>query len=198
MDLGVIKGNIGDQNYALPASFDAAKYGSVSIWCKRFAVNFAAASLTSQSTSATQAARSAQPQTQAQPIAMKVGSEPTKPIVVTTGAFRQTMHATKGQATITEDSHGARTLTLSGFETGKGPKLHVYLWAAEQVQDNAAAKKLVQSKGFIDLGALKSTNGTQTYEVPKDIDLWKFLSVGIWCDKFDVQFGVAPLAAPGA
>ena len=45
LDLGSIKGNIGDQNYPLPANFDAHKYGGVSIWCKRFAVNFGAASL---------------------------------------------------------------------------------------------------------------------------------------------------------
>jgi hypothetical protein len=45
LDLGSIKGNIGDQNYTLPANFDAHKYGAVSIWCKRFGVNFGAASL---------------------------------------------------------------------------------------------------------------------------------------------------------
>ncbi len=45
LDLGVIKGNIGSQNYALPISFDPKTYQSVSIWCKRFAVNFAAAPL---------------------------------------------------------------------------------------------------------------------------------------------------------
>lgn len=45
LDLGSMKGNIGDQNYALPANFDAHKYGGVSIWCKRFAVNFGSASL---------------------------------------------------------------------------------------------------------------------------------------------------------
>ena len=45
LDLGSIKGNIGDQNYTLPADFDAHKYGAVSIWCKRFAVNFGSASL---------------------------------------------------------------------------------------------------------------------------------------------------------
>ncbi len=45
IDLGVIKGNIGDQNYALGADFDLAKYRAVSIWCKRFSVNFGAAAL---------------------------------------------------------------------------------------------------------------------------------------------------------
>ena len=45
VDLGVIKGNIGDQNYALGRDLDLTKYRSVSIWCKRFSVNFGAAAL---------------------------------------------------------------------------------------------------------------------------------------------------------
>jgi len=45
VDLGVIKGNIGDQNYTLGSDLDLAKYRSVSIWCKRFGVNFGAAAL---------------------------------------------------------------------------------------------------------------------------------------------------------
>ena len=45
VDLGVIKGNIGDQNYTLAGDLDLAKYRAVSIWCKRFSVNFGAAAL---------------------------------------------------------------------------------------------------------------------------------------------------------
>ena len=45
VDLGVIKGNIGDQNYTLGSDLDLAKYRAVSIWCKRFGVNFGAAAL---------------------------------------------------------------------------------------------------------------------------------------------------------
>jgi len=45
IDLGVIKGNIGDQNYVLADDLDLAKYRAVSIWCKRFSVNFGAAAL---------------------------------------------------------------------------------------------------------------------------------------------------------
>jgi len=45
VDLGVIKGNIGDQNYALGSDLDLAKYRAVSTWCKRFSVNFGAAAL---------------------------------------------------------------------------------------------------------------------------------------------------------
>ncbi len=47
VDLGSIKGNVGDQNYALPTNLDLEKYRAVSIWCKRFSVNFGAAALKS-------------------------------------------------------------------------------------------------------------------------------------------------------
>jgi hypothetical protein len=45
IDLGSIKGNIGDQNYRLGSEVDLAKYRTVSVWCKRFSVNFGAAAL---------------------------------------------------------------------------------------------------------------------------------------------------------
>src|SRR6201984_371015 len=45
IDLGALKGNIGDQNYVIGSDVDLAKYRAVSIWCKRFSVNFGAAAL---------------------------------------------------------------------------------------------------------------------------------------------------------
>jgi hypothetical protein len=45
IDLGSLKGNKGDQNYEVPSDTDLNKYGSVSIWCARFGVNFGAATL---------------------------------------------------------------------------------------------------------------------------------------------------------
>jgi hypothetical protein len=206
LDLGVIKGNIGDQNYMLPASFNPADYRGVSIWCKRFGVNFAGASLdtpsqpvtamsaaSSAETAATVKADAAEPN-----VALMAASaaSDSKAVTVTTGAFHQVAHATKGTAIIAEDSQGNRTLTLRGFKTSAGPQLSLYLYKAEDVKDNAAAKKLVTDKQFVDLGALKSTSGTQTYNVPKGIDLWQYLAVGVWCDKFDVNFGTAPLSSP--
>ncbi|WP_282697103.1 DM13 domain-containing protein [Streptomyces sp. CC208A] len=46
LSLGKLKGNKGDQNYALPEGTDLTKYTSVSIWCDRFDVSFGAAELT--------------------------------------------------------------------------------------------------------------------------------------------------------
>src|ERR1700735_475529 len=45
IDLGVIKGNVGDQNYNLGPDVDLSRYRAVSVWCKRFSVNFGAARL---------------------------------------------------------------------------------------------------------------------------------------------------------
>lgn len=45
VDLGRLKGNLGSQNYELPASVDLAQLDSVSIWCARFKVSFGAATL---------------------------------------------------------------------------------------------------------------------------------------------------------
>jgi len=46
VELGVLKGNQGDQNYAIPADVDLGQYRAVTIWCRRFGVNFATAPLT--------------------------------------------------------------------------------------------------------------------------------------------------------
>lgn len=43
--LGKLKGNVGDQNYAVPAGTQLDKLKSIVIWCKTFSVNFASASL---------------------------------------------------------------------------------------------------------------------------------------------------------
>jgi len=46
VELGKLKGTDGDQNYEVPANLDLARYRAVTIWCKRFSVNFATAPLT--------------------------------------------------------------------------------------------------------------------------------------------------------
>lgn len=44
-DLGRLQGNIGDQNYEIPADLDLAAFASVVIWCDRFDSAFGAADL---------------------------------------------------------------------------------------------------------------------------------------------------------
>ncbi|MBF4636171.1 DM13 domain-containing protein [Agreia pratensis] len=45
VDLGVIKGNQGNQLYEIPADVDLSAYRSVSLWCVQFSVGFGAAQL---------------------------------------------------------------------------------------------------------------------------------------------------------
>ena len=44
-DLGLIKGNQGNQVYQIPADVDLSKYPSVDLWCVQFSVSFGAAGL---------------------------------------------------------------------------------------------------------------------------------------------------------
>lgn len=46
-DVGELKGNIGDQQYELPAGLDVTALGSIVIWCRAFSVSFGAATLRS-------------------------------------------------------------------------------------------------------------------------------------------------------
>jgi hypothetical protein len=45
VELGELKGNIGSSNYPVPPDIDLATLPSITIWCDRFHVSFAAAAL---------------------------------------------------------------------------------------------------------------------------------------------------------
>lgn len=47
VNLGRLKGNIGNQNYEIPAGADLSKYNTVLIWCKAFSTLFGSAKLSS-------------------------------------------------------------------------------------------------------------------------------------------------------
>ncbi len=48
VDLGVLKGNIGNQNYDIPADVDLTQYQSVIIYCRSFSALFGSATLMSK------------------------------------------------------------------------------------------------------------------------------------------------------
>ncbi|CAN5630006.1 hypothetical protein BH18THE1_BH18THE1_10890 [soil metagenome] len=47
VNLGRLKGNIGNQNYEIPTGTDLSKYNTVLIWCKAFSTLFGTAKLSS-------------------------------------------------------------------------------------------------------------------------------------------------------
>ena len=111
------------------------------------------------------------------------------PVKLSQGQFHNGAHETKGTATIFQAADGQKTLRLSDFQTSNGPDVHVYLIAAEDAKDSETVKRV----GFLELGSLKGNIGDQNYDLPANVDLAKYRAVTIWCNRFSVNFGTAPL-----
>ena len=100
-------------------------------------------------------------------------------------SFTSGEHTTTGTVRrLTVDSK--TILRFEDLSTSNGPDVHVYLSpGADGYAD-----------GAINIATLKGNKGNQNYEIPDDVDLNKYRSVVIWCKRFSVAFGQAPL--PGA
>src|SRR5271170_684036 len=120
------------------------------------------------------------------------GSSSPQPLV--SGQFYSILHPTAGTATIYRMGDGSRVLRFTGFSTSNGPNVHVYLVAADDAKDSATVK----SAASIDLGTIKGNIGDQNYALGPDLDLSKYRTVSIWCQRFAVNFGAAPLRADRA
>ena len=105
------------------------------------------------------------------------------------GTFHSILHPTTGTATIYRLGNGSRILRFTNFRTSNGPDVHVYMVAADDATDSAS----VQRAGFIDLGSIKGNIGDQNYTLSSDVDLSKYRAVSVWCKRFSVNFGTAPL-----
>ena len=71
----------------------------------------------------------------------------------------------------------------SGFSTGNGPGLYVYL-----IQTG-----LKPTASDIELGPLKSLSGAQEYPVPAGLNIFPFAYALVHCKPANVHFGRAPL-----
>ncbi len=111
------------------------------------------------------------------------------PMPVLAGQFHSNAHETKGKATIYRYADGRLVLRLTEFETSNGPDVQIYFVAANDVTENETVSKA----GFVNLGAMKGNIGDQNYDVPMDLDLTKYRAVTVWCRRFSVNFGTAPL-----
>ncbi|MGC7093076.1 DM13 domain-containing protein [Amycolatopsis lurida] len=116
--------------------------------------------------------------------------KPPEPKDLATGEFVSQEHDTSGKARVVDLGDGNRVLRLEGFSTSDGPDVHVWLSAATaggewgKYDDGAVVK----------LGKIKATDGNQNYAIPADAKLTGLRSVVIWCDRFNVAFGSAPLS----
>lgn len=120
------------------------------------------------------------------------GAPQAEPEIVTlaSGEFRSLAHGTTGTASIVELADGSRYVRFEELDTDSGPDLRVYLSEAPADGDASAI-----DDAFVDLGPLKGNQGNQNYAIPDDVDLADVMSVSVWCRRFSVGFGVAPLVA---
>lgn len=116
------------------------------------------------------------------------------PQTIESGTFYGVVHPTTGTATIYRLADGGRILRFTNFKTSNGPNVHVYLVAADEAKDS----ETVKHADFIDLGAIKGNIGDQTYTLGADLDISKYRTVSIWCKRFAVNFGAAPLRSDHA
>ena len=98
------------------------------------------------------------------------------------------IHYGKGRVSVYE-----RAVFLEpDFEVGPGPKFHVYLVPKANIRRSGELK----DEMFIDLGRLRSFQGSQRYSIPAGVDLKKYASVVIWCEQFSVLISPADLNPP--
>jgi hypothetical protein len=115
---------------------------------------------------------------------------PAAPKPVATGTFihanpSDPVHWGKGKVSAYD-----RTIFLeSDFEVGPGPKFHVYLVPKASVRREADVKDAM----YVDLGRLRAFKGSQRYPIPEGVDVKKYESVVIWCERFGVLITPADL-----
>jgi hypothetical protein len=108
--------------------------------------------------------------------------------VVGGGRFQSYEHSTTGSAEVLRLADGSRYLRFERFDTSNGPDLRVYLSAAPVGADGSAF-----DDDYLELGELKGNVGSQNYAIPAGVELRRFESAVIWCKRFSVAFGAAPL-----
>jgi len=108
-----------------------------------------------------------------------------------TGTFHGKVHSTSGRATVYQEKDGRLVLRLTNFKTSNGPDVHVILIAVKDADDDANFLKRGVER--VELGSLKGNEGDQNYEIPSGTDLSKFQTVSIYCERFNANFGAAPL-----
>ncbi len=101
-----------------------------------------------------------------------------------TGKWTKKAHAIKGTWKI-----DANQIVLKDFATKKAPDLKLFLsprTVSELNNQNAV-------KGSILVAKLKSSKGDQSYALPKGVDLSKYKTVIIHCERYSKLWGAAAL-----
>jgi Electron transfer DM13 len=113
-------------------------------------------------------------------------------VVLASGTIISHEHASSGTVRLIRLADGRVQLTLENLDTSDGPDLHVWLTDQPVIPGNGGWFVFDDGR-YVELGPLKANQGNQVYDVPAGTDLAGLASVSIWCKRFAVSFGAAPL-----
>jgi hypothetical protein len=116
----------------------------------------------------------------------------TGPAELARGTLISHEHESSGTVVLLQLPDGSRVLRVEDLATSNGPRLKVWLSDAP-VLAGPAGWTVFDDGRHVDLGDLKGNIGSSNYPVPADVDLAGLSSVSIWCARFHVSFGAAPL-----
>ena len=117
------------------------------------------------------------------------------PRLLASGTLVSHEHESSGRVRVIALPDGRRILRLEDLDTSNGPDLHVWITDAP-VRPGRAGWFVFDDGAYVDLGRLKGNRGSQNYDIPASVDLARLTSVTVWCDRFNVSFAAAALAAP--
>jgi hypothetical protein len=116
------------------------------------------------------------------------------PVTLARGTLISHEHETTGTVRVLRLADGSRILRLQNLDTSNGPDLRVWITDAPVIAGRDGWH-VFDDGAHVSLGRLKGNRGSQNYALPPDLDLDRFGSVTIWCDRFNVSFGAARLAS---
>jgi hypothetical protein len=113
-------------------------------------------------------------------------------VLLAMGTIISHEHTSSGIARLIRLADGRVQVTLENLDTSDGPDLHVWLSDQPVIPGNGGWFVFDDGR-YVELGPLKANRGNQVYDVPAGTDLTGLTSVTIWCKRFSVSFGAAPL-----
>ena len=109
--------------------------------------------------------------------------------VVSSGSFYKVEVRGEGSAKLYRLGDGRRILRFEGFATGENTDLFVWLSEARRPMTSSEAL----NAPHVEIGNLKSTLGTQNYEIPASVPTEKIRSIVIWCQPVAIAYAAAGL-----
>ena len=109
--------------------------------------------------------------------------------VLSEGPFYPIEKDGRGTAKLYRLSDGRRFIRFEGFETSQNTDL--FVWLSQAVRPTTS--KQITDVPRIELGNLKSTLGTQNYEIPASVPDSAIRSIVVWCAPLSIAYTAANL-----